>query len=228
MNDLTHDEIEASGLAARYVARRLHGAEREAFEAHLLECTLCQEEVRLGVAVAATFRRTQPQRRRWPALAGLAAAAILAFIFWPRSQAALRELGSVGDPPPYDAVEVRGVEISEAESLFVVGTARYRARDWDGAVSAFEAARRKGLVDPAISFLLGVSRLMTGDAKGAAADLEGAGAPIGGPYAEEAHYYEAKARLQLGEGTRALALLRATPGAAATALADSVEALLSR
>lgn len=222
----THDEVEAKGWVERFVARRLIGPDLESFEAHLLECTQCQTEVRVGVAVAARFRAAP--RRWWRIAAPLAAAAILAVLLWPSHADEFRTLGLVAEPPVYDAVEVRAQPLQPGESLFVLGAAAYRTRDWHGAIEALTAAGRAGIDAPALRFLLGISQLMSGDAAAADRTLGELLDRDAGPYASEALYYQAKARLRLGEGDRALPLLRASGLPSAGPLADTVEALLPR
>lgn len=227
-DQLTHTEVEARGLIERYVARRLQGEGLERFEAHLIECPACQGDVRLGVAVAAAFRTRRRPRWHLPVLAAVAAAAVLLLFLRPSAGHGLKALGAVGDPPAYDVVEVRGGDLRQGDSLFLAAIEAYRRREWDAAERGFEGARAAGLTAPALDFLRGTTALMQGKAEvadQAFADLLAAG---GSPYAGEARYYQAKARLRLGDGPGALTLLRASTFPAAAPLADSIEALLSR
>lgn len=229
MTDLmTHTDVEARGLIERYVARRLLGEELERFEAHLIECPACQGDVRLGVAVAAMFRTRRRPRWHLPALAGLATAAGLLLFLRPSADRRMVALGAVGDPPAYEVVEVRGDELQRGDSLFLAAIQAYRRREWEAAAQGFEEARTAGLTAPALEFFAGATALMRGRTETADRAFAALLATDHGPYAEEARYYQAKARLRLGDGRGALSLLRASSFPAAAPLADSIEALLSR
>ncbi len=225
---LTHADIETEGLIERYVSRRLQGEALERFEAHLIECAACQAEVRLGVAVGATFRRKRRPAWQWAAVAGLGVAAALLLFLRPLASRGLTTLGTVGDPPPYEVIEVRGPDLQRGDSLFLSAVEAYHRREWPAAMRGFDAARKAGIDAPALDFLRGVTALMQGEAELADRTFTELLASGYGPYAEEARYYQAKARLLLGDGPGALSLLRASTYPAAGPLADSIEALLSR
>jgi Putative zinc-finger len=84
---LTCEAVAERGLVERYVSGRLNGAALAELEAHLLTCSACREEVRIGMIVRAEMTapvaRARPRalRRRtsWVAL-GLAAAAALVLV----------------------------------------------------------------------------------------------------------------------------------------------------
>ena len=108
---LTHDAVAERGLVERYVAGRLHDeTELEAFEAHLLVCETCREEVRIGMVVRAETRASAPRRsyRGWLLGVGLAAAAGLTSLVLLRDSGdRVRPLGTVLQPPLYLGVPVR-------------------------------------------------------------------------------------------------------------------------
>jgi anti-sigma factor RsiW len=60
---LTCDAVAAQGMIERYLAGKLSEAEAEAFEAHYLNCSPCQRELRLAVAIRDGLRRAPPGRR---------------------------------------------------------------------------------------------------------------------------------------------------------------------
>ncbi len=66
---MNHDFIEANDLAARYVAERLSADEEREFEAHLVDCTRCADEVEreLGLRQALQTVRAGEQKERQPA-----------------------------------------------------------------------------------------------------------------------------------------------------------------
>ena len=60
---LTCREVAERGLVERYVVRRLSEAEGLSdFEAHLVGCSQCQEDVRLAMTVRAELAARRPRR----------------------------------------------------------------------------------------------------------------------------------------------------------------------
>lgn len=215
----------------RYVAGTLELEKVTQFEAHLLGCAECQAAVREGVAVAAALRRISApvvgsvrvrRRRLWWAVPLTAAAAGAVWFLFGR-ETPLARLGRVATAPAFAGVAVRGDEDSASRfadsGMTAYGSGRYR-----------EAARQLGHVPssdrtPALSFYLGVAMLMSGDPAAAVQVLRDVSETS--PYAGAAHFYGAKAWLQLGSGDSALVELTAVPtdariAPAAAALADSI------
>jgi hypothetical protein len=62
---VTHDEAVSADLADKYVNGRLAGVEREAFEAHLFECTACFADVAAVERLRAGVRHLV-QNGEWP------------------------------------------------------------------------------------------------------------------------------------------------------------------
>lgn len=86
---LTCELVGERGLVERYVAGRVSDAtELATFEAHVLECLRCQDEVRLGLAVRAALARprARPAARLWLG-GGLAIAASVGALLLLRSGA---------------------------------------------------------------------------------------------------------------------------------------------
>jgi tetratricopeptide (TPR) repeat protein len=230
---LTCDAAAERGLVERYVAGRLDDeAELAAFEAHLLTCERCRDEVRLGLTVRAELAVSGRRRGRrvWPFGVGLAlAAGIAALVLLRFNSEGVRAFGDVQDPPLYLGVAVRGAP-TPAESLFEAAMTAYSRGDYGAAAAGLEralASGTKGDSVPAL-FFLGASRLLTGRPAAAADALQRAISLGDSPYLPEAHYYLAKALLREGNAAAALRELQAVPAAdsavaaLAVALADSV------
>jgi tetratricopeptide (TPR) repeat protein len=233
----THAERE---LAQRYAANALNAAEAEAFEAHLLTCDECQEEVRLTVGVrrlardlhehAVTSRKSTT--RFIGGLILLAAGFAIVMLIPRQSDPDLTALGRVSEPPAYAGVSVRSVK-QRADSLFDIAMTAYVARRYDDAASGLRAALAAGVDSVPATFFMASANLMAGHAREAAAAYARviAAGPLAAGYLAEAHYYRARALLQLGRRDDALKELAAVDrdsdrGAAAAALSDSITVLL--
>jgi anti-sigma factor RsiW len=221
--------------AHRYVAGTLPPDERDAFEAHLLECERCQRAVREGAAIRAALTHEAPAGEaaleegsglwspRLVAAATLAAAAAIALWFvLPGGE--LEALGRVA-PPVMEPLPVRA-EADSAAILAARGMTAYREGDY-GAAASLLARAVDAEPAPGTRFFLGIARLLTGSRQEARASLTAALEPPGNPYAAEARFYLAKAWLLDGRADSALVHLAAVPPAAgirghAEALADSV------
>lgn len=236
---LTCDAVEERALVARYLARQLARDEEEAFEAHYLTCGRCQQDIRLGVGLRGSLGEPAARGRRPARLwftAGLAAAAVVAGVLVLRpagTRDELRSLGAVLEPPTYLGVQVRATP-SRVDSLFETAMADYLERRYGTAVHGLEAALTAGADSLAGDFFLASSLLMERRPREAAAAYRRVTAKGDTPYLDEAHYYLAKALLRLGRGEEAVEQLRLVSsrddalGLASRALADSVEALISR
>ena len=223
-------DAEARDLVHRYVAGTLEPDERDRFETHLLECAACQEAVIQGIAVRAALREESGGSRRPPVMAWaipLAAAATLAVWLILPSESAVERLGRVDQLPSFSGLPVRATADSAA-LLTDRGMAAYQDGDYRRAADLLAAAYRADS-SIAVGFFLGVTQLKMGSAERAVESLAAALEPPQNPYAAEAHFYRAKAWLQLGQADSALAQLAAVPTTAARihanarALADSVE-----
>ena len=96
-------------------------------------------------------------------------------------------------PPPYVALTTRS-ETDAAERAFAQAMAHYAAGRYD------QAARALGDIDPALAhaqFFLGMSELMSGRDAQARAAFDRVVRSGAAPYADEAHFYLAKAALRL-------------------------------
>ncbi|HSW29627.1 MAG TPA: zf-HC2 domain-containing protein [Longimicrobiales bacterium] len=218
--------VAASDTPALYAAGKLDPSEGRDFEDHLLECAECQGAVREAAGVRVALRGVRPSSRmRITAAGALAAAAVAVLaVAWPRD--AVRSLGGVDAAPEFRGLAVRG-DADAAAALADQGMEAYVDGEYAAAARLLAEAASDGDAPPAVSFFLGISLLMEGEAAAAAAALEEATFPEGNPYAPEARFYLAKARLRLGDGQGALAdLAQVPPGSAvstwAVALSDSV------
>ena len=214
----------------RYVAGTLDEAQVDEFEIHLLTCAACQADVRSGAAVAAALaaqptHRALQRRTLWRWAVPLAAAATLVIVM--QRGGDIEQLGGVSDAPSFEALPVRNAATAEAQ-LADSGFAAYARGDHARAAELLAQATREP--DSGVAFFLGMSRLMSGDERGAIDALRTALHPAGNVYEAEAHFYLAKAWLRAGAADSALSHLGRIPasdirvGAHARALADSVRA----
>ena len=233
MNEtLTCALVEERALVERYVAETLtdeHG--RADFEAHVIACPRCQDEIRLATAIHTELVRPVSARRPIPWLPlGVAAAAVLGGVVLLRpagERSALAELGAVAEAPIYLGQAVRGTA-APGDSIFAAAMATYGDRRYAEAAVGLTRALAAGVDSAPALFFLGASELLTSRPADAAAAFRRVLALGETPYLPEAHYYRAKALLRLGDGAAALAELAQVPtadssvsGPAAT-LADSV------
>ena len=195
-----------------YVAGRLEPDEEQRFEEHLLECTVCQTEVRAGLltrdafagaengagsVVGASADRDPGERQRagrwiW---VPLAAAAVLAFVvFATRAGPGTGDLGVVEAPPLYYGVTVRE---RPGDSLVAAGMSAYSAGRYDRAAELLaRGVAASGDSIPAV-FFLGVIDLLQNRPEQALERLEAVRDLGATPYRAEARFYAARALLAL-------------------------------
>jgi tetratricopeptide (TPR) repeat protein len=233
----TCEAIRERAVVERYVAGRLSETDTEIFEEHLLACGRCQAEVRLAAGIRVSLAEARAPRRTAgfvAAAAVLAIAASIVALMIGRSgrESYLIGLGAVAEPPVYLGIPVRE-SISESDSLFNAAMSSYAEGDFQEAEE--QLLRVVALDDDALPahFFLGATLLELDRPGEAEAHFDWVSRRGETPYAQEAHYYRAKALLRLGRGTEALDALglAASPGGelgqTAAALADSVRAYLS-
>jgi tetratricopeptide (TPR) repeat protein len=211
---------------AQYVAGTLADTDVQRFEIHLLGCSPCQRAVRDAATVAAGGRRMRSSGRLRLGLIALPlAAAVLLFVLVPREDAWQR-LGRI-DAPLFEGLPVRAAPDSAA--LFAEQAIdRYQGGHYREAAALFETALALDS-SAALSFYLGVSRLLADDPRAALAPLRAAAAHR--VYGPEAHLYLAK--LWIREAMPESALVHARRAAEssepiaahAAALADSIRLL---
>jgi tetratricopeptide (TPR) repeat protein len=233
-NDVPCRNAENGEVVHRYVAGTLPPDELERFEVHLLDCTACQEAVRESATLRAALRRGAVGDRRSRALAWaapLAAAAAMAVWLLLPSEGSLERLGRVDEVPGFAGLAVRSGADSAA-ALADDGMAAYGERDYERAAELLSAAVARGASSPGVAFFLGIARLQSGSPDEALRSFAAALEPPDNPYAAEAHFYSAKAWLQLANADSVLAHLAAVPPsvpelhARSSALADSVREAL--
>lgn len=216
-------------LLHRYVAGALSEAEASDFELHFVDCPSCQRAVREGAAIRAALRRRSSagrRRKQLVSLVPLAAAAVAAFWLLLPSEDAVQRLGRLDAPPSFRGLSVRAAT-DRARTLADSGMAAYVEGRYPEATRLLDGAARLE-PSPGVSFFLGMSRLLDGEAGDALSALNAALDPADNPYELEARYYLAKAWLRLGEADSALGQLEHIPldagtiGVRAVALADSV------
>lgn len=230
-----------AGMVAAYLDGGLSPSATAVVESHLEECATCRAEV---VQVRHIVRPARSRRTIY--LSAFAAAAALLLIVVSRIgsgpgdaarvpsdaiQRQLRELGRVVQAPVYLGVSVRAAS-EQGTQRFVAGMRAYSAARYDTAVTELRAARLAGVNGPAAAFFLAASQLCLGDAAEAAEAFAGVIALGQTQYLSEAHYYRAKALLQLGQFDNAVAELEQSASSGnesvqviARSLRDSVRAL---
>jgi len=238
---LTCAQVDARALVERYVADTLTDeGGRADFEAHVLVCPRCQDEIRVAMAVRAELAPVTTRARRgqrvWPLGLGIAVAAgVAAMILSRASERSTRwqDLGAVPAAPIYLGVAVRGTPV-RGDSLFALAMKAYDDHRYDAATTGLRTALVAGADSAPAEFFLGAALLMGDRAPEAGAAFARVIALGDTPYLGEAHLYRAKALLRQGGGAAALAELHAiTPnsnavGAWARALAASVESRMRR
>lgn len=129
-------------------------------------------------------------------------------------------------PPPYVPLQTRGSATTLAQS-FAAAMTRYSAKDYAGAAEQLQPLAESSPDAAHVQFFLGISQLMSGKPAAAIESLDRAAATGTAPFADEAHFYLAKAAMQTRDVTRAQRELRiavereAGPiGEAATLLRD--------
>lgn len=142
------------------------------------------------------------------------------------NQEATKGLGRIDAAPAYAGFAVRATE-NVADSIFERGMRFYMEGRMDSARTVLIDARTRGADSVPTSFFIGVADLMTGRPRLAIDHLTVVVRRPDTPYTDEAHYYLAKAWLQLGRADSArvhLALPAAGSAisAAARALSDSI------
>ena len=222
---------EREDLVSGYVAGTLSETELEEFEQHLLECSICQEEVREAAVIKSALRVDaipRVRRRRFLYLLPIAAAAVLVGIMMTRGDE-LRKLGDVAHPPVFEGTPIR----ASADNSADLGMAAYSRGDYAEAAELLQQAPMEDHT-PGLFFFLGVSQLLSDNADGAVVSLQRTANPPGNPYVDEARFYSAKAWLQMRRPDSALIRLRSIPEDAglvhrhAVALIDSIITVVGR
>jgi predicted Zn-dependent protease len=114
----------------------------------------------------------------------------------PTAEARILQLAAV-TPPQYAALPTRSNEDADA-AAFNQAMSRYSAAQYGDAARGLRTltGRSPGLGHA--QFFLGISELMTGDVAAARAALQRAAASDEQPFADESHFYLAKAALRAG------------------------------
>lgn len=228
----------AADVVAGYLSGTLDETATREFELHMVDCAACQAALREGAALRTALRnsasgapaRATPSRSiRW--VLPVAAALVLAALSLLRDRASpLERLGRVDSPPALAVLSVRG-DADSAASLVARGMDSYRSGRYAEAARLFSTADSIAPTE-AIAFYRGVSALLGGDPAGGVAVLRRCTRNADDAYAPEAHFYSAKAWLQLAQADSALAHLaessagRSPVSTHAAALADSVKAVV--
>ena len=98
-------------------------------------------------------------------------------------------------PPPYVPLQTRGTADTPAKA-FASAMTRYSAKDYQGAADELRAVAEAQPDAAHVQFFLGISLLMTDKPAEASRALDRAAASGAAPFADEAHFYLAKAALR--------------------------------
>jgi Tetratricopeptide repeat len=98
-------------------------------------------------------------------------------------------------PPPYVPLQTRGASDTQAQA-FAAAMARYNAKDYPAAVEQLRLVAEAQPDAAHVQFFLGIALLMTNQPADARAALDKAAASGTAPFADEAHFYLAKAALR--------------------------------
>jgi|SRR5579859_2546516 len=232
---LTEEAVAERGMVERYVAGRLSDpGELIEFEAHLLTCARCRDELTLAMAVRREFGNTNAGTRKKLGVGiGLAAAAgIAALLLLPESHSALKNLGLVATPPVYLGVSVRATPAA-GDSVFGAAMDAYTGGEYDRATRQLRQVLAMGADSTPALFFLGASEMELGHLSASQDAYQHVIALGDSPYQAEARFYLAKIQLRLGDGPGAISeLMRIPPDAGiaghATALVDSVQRVTRR
>ena len=182
-------------------------------------------------------------KRIWQGIVIIAALAAAVALVWgdsgqrPGEEQLTREaqtqataLGNIIPPPGYAILAYS--DTGESAVTFNDGLAAYREGRYTDAIAHFQSARAKGLTHPAVAYFLGVSLLMNKEAPMASTELGNVIAEGKSPFVGDAHYFRAKALLQLGlverarlELDNAIRVLKPPMQAGAIALKDSLSGI---
>ena len=218
--------VEHEKMIDKYLAGKLSEAEEEAFEQHCLGCQRCFDELRFHHATAIelkTQRAALPRtvvtpKAAWRTWAMAAAAILLVTLAVPffyknqrnvevvhdqpsrpsqpdDRQVLIARLASV-EAPPYISLTLRGGSRSAATEQFQKGMELYGRRDFAGASGLLDqAVALKPDLQPAL-FYLGISELMADQPDKAIATFSRLTRIEDTSYAEDSHWFLAKAFLK--------------------------------
>jgi hypothetical protein len=105
-------------------------------------------------------------------------------------------------PPPYVPLQTRGSANTLAQS-FAAAMMRYSAKDYAGAAEQLQPLAESSPDAAHVQFFLGISQLMSSKPAAAIESLDRAAATGTAPFADEAHFYLAKAAMQTRDLARA-------------------------
>lgn len=110
-------------------------------------------------------------------------------------------------PPRYASMTTRSAEDADA-AAFGAAMSHYSGGRYDEAVAGLRSLTSRAPRLGHAQFFLGISELMTGDTAAARAALRRASGSGEQPYADESHFYLAKAALRAGDNAEALRELK--------------------
>jgi predicted Zn-dependent protease len=105
-------------------------------------------------------------------------------------------------PPPYVPLQTRGGSAASSDA-FAAAMTKYAAKDYRGAVTGLKAVTEAQPDAVHAQFFLGISYLVLGEPADASAVLNRVAGSNVAPFADEAHFYLAKAALRAHDLDRA-------------------------
>jgi anti-sigma factor RsiW len=225
MLSMNCDRVLRENIIERYLTGKLTPEEKEAWEAHYVDCPACAGSLETMQTIQGALREAEPEIRRtirprrnmriW-AGGAIAAAVVVALGIGffrrpapvhPRYAMALRVLPALAnvEPAAYEETPTRGIP-THAETVFREAMRHYQNREWNTAIDGLRASLREDATAPAPRFFLGISLLLAGQITDGTRELE-AVASGGSPFVEDARFNLAKGYLLLGRNQDALAAL---------------------
>ncbi|MBI3210621.1 MAG: hypothetical protein HYZ37_17180 [Candidatus Solibacter usitatus] len=241
--------VNATEIIERYLSLEMTESECEEWERHYFTCHSCFPALDAAVSIrrALQARAVKPKviamRRRWvwavPAIAAVAAGLVIGIILPARraSQSESRPLAAQSMPSPdlitvlarvdaprYTPLQLRAAE-DEYGIRFRAAMAHYTRKDYRSAADALAPLATERPEHLPSRFFLGASRMLSGNASGAAADFQAVIAAGDSSYLEEAWFYLAKVRIAMKDIAGARVALQAAAALKAGLAAESGELL---
>ncbi len=227
--------VASENIIEDYLAEKLSGTSRDAFELHYFECEECFEQLetlrlirpilaKMPAPLAAKAAR-QSRSFSWVWMAAAAVIVAVIFGYWPRGGSgpetsavkappptvALLQLAEI-QPAPYSPTVFRSASKPPGQD-FERAMQHYQSRQWLDASEALLAFARRHPDVPAALHFAGISLLLAGKKEAALTALDRIIAMgSDSPFKEEAQFYRAQALLLSGRQDDAKAELKRLAG----------------
>jgi len=221
-------------LITLYEFDELARDDRRKFEAHLLSCDYCFQNLyalspvikrmrgnprlflsilkrepfwrKIKQKIAALMPAIRIQRRGWIAIPATAIVVLYFLLLRPAPE--LSDLAHL-EPVPYRALQIKsGATTTAAERFFEAGMAAYVQKDYAGAIEQLALAARQDSTNASFHFYLGLCYLLSNHVDPAIEHLQRTIALGGNSVLEKAHWYLGNAWLLKEDRAQALAAFR--------------------